>query len=78
MIELIWGRKFDQIFSFTYTHKTDEKTIHEKPGGQLGAAILILVIITSTIITKRDFFLAQLTKSSKTEEKTGRASQRAR
>ena len=58
------------IFSFTYTHgnPNEANNVHDKPGGQLGAALVILAIIVSTIVTKRDFFLAQLTKPAKGEE----------
>jgi len=37
--------------------------LQEKTQGQLGAAILIVAIVISTLVTKRDFFLAHLTKS---------------
>ena len=51
------------IFRLTYTHSSPEKVLQEKTQGQLGAAILIVAIVISTLVTKRDFFLAHLTKS---------------
>lgn len=65
--------------SFTYTHGTNDETkLHDKPGGQLGAALVILAIIVSTCVTKRDFFLAQLTKSPKTDEQSAQQHKRIR
>ena len=57
------------FYSFTYTHgqPNEANNVNDKPGGQLGAALVILAIIVSTIVTKRDFFLAQLTKPAKAE-----------
>lgn len=49
--------------TLTYTHSSGEKNLPEKTQGQLGAAILIVAIVISTLATKRDFFLAHLTKS---------------
>jgi len=49
--------------TLTYTHSSPEKVLQEKTQGQLGAAILIVAIVISTLVTKRDFFLAHLTKS---------------
>ena len=53
----------------------EEKVINEKTQGQLGAAMLIVVILVSTFATKRDAILAYLTKTnSRYEDRVERGS----